>query len=264
MKTNTPEDAELILQKLPSDMGIHRNPRKGTLNAPESILEELEFSRTVLVEDVFPNEFDLEETQRRIRENTESLLNYEKPILSIGGDHSVSYPAIRALKEKYPDLRVVWLDSHLDLKKKVEGHVSHDVVVRELLQNGFSEDEIVFVGITRIDDDEEGFLEEHDLDIYTHDEIEEFLKDFDSEEAPVYLSVDIDVLREDLAPGTGYPDGKLCIEEVKQAIDTAEPAGADLVEVAPPLDRESRTLRSAREVLSALVEELGPSSPASR
>ncbi len=73
MKTESAEDSELIVQKLPSDMGIHRNPRKGTLNAPAKILDGFEFSRKVLVDEVFPNEFDLEETQQRIEENTREL-----------------------------------------------------------------------------------------------------------------------------------------------------------------------------------------------
>jgi hypothetical protein len=53
-QVNSPSDAEVIIQKLPSDMGVHRNPRKGTLNAPEKILEGLEFDMSVLVEEVFP------------------------------------------------------------------------------------------------------------------------------------------------------------------------------------------------------------------
>lgn len=256
MKINSPEDAELIVQKLPSDMGIHRNPRKGTLNAPNELLDSFSFDRTVLIDEVFPDEFSLEETHRKIEKNTKELYSYGKPILSIGGDHSISYPVIKALKEENPDLKLVWLDSHLDLKEKVNRHVSHDVVVRELLEHGFSEDEIVLVGITEIDGDEEEFLEKHDLEIYRHDEIGEFLREFDFNEQPVYLSVDIDVLKEDLAPGTGYPDGELDLEQVEKVIEKVQPDHADLVEVAAPFDKGRRTLNSGREILSTLTEEL--------
>jgi arginase family enzyme len=256
MKVNSPQNSDLIFQKLSSDMGIHRNPRKGTLNAPEVLLENSEFEKKVLIEDVFPDEFDLEETHRRIKDNTEDLLQYEKPILSIGGDHSVSFPVIKALKQNYPDLQLVWLDSHLDVKEKVGEHVSHDVVVRQLLENGFEDDEIYLVGVTRTDEDEEKFLENHDLNIHSSEDIEKFLREFKPDEQPVYLSVDIDVLKQEIAPGTGYPDGELGLDEVKQVITSARPSFADLVEVAPPLDKQDKTVETGREIMKNLAEEL--------
>lgn len=251
----SPEESEVIIQKLPSDMGIHRNPRKGTLKGPDVLLENLKFDRDVLVEEVFPDEFDLEKTHKRIEENTQELIDYGKPILSIGGDHSVSFPVIKALKENNPEMKLVWLDSHLDLKEKVDGHVSHDVVVRELLKTGFSEDEIYFVGITRVDDDEKEFLQERDLKIYRAGELDSFLQEF-SESGQTYLSVDIDVLGEELAPGTGYPDGELDLGAAEKVIETVEPDHADLVEVAPPFDEEDKTVSAGRTILKSLAESL--------
>ena len=256
MKTNRPEDAEILLQKLPSDMGIHRNPRKGTLNAPEKILEGLEFEEEIFVDEVFPDEFDLEETHDRIYGNTEELAEYTRPLVSIGGDHSISYPVIKALKEKNPDMQLVWLDSHLDLKEKVDDHISHDVVVRELIDSGlFDDDEIFFVGITKIDHDEEKFIEEHDLKIYRPGELSKFIEEYKSGR-PCYLSVDIDVLTEELAPGTGYPDGQLSVKEVEKVIEKSGPDFADLVEVAPPFDEENITVENAGKILSILVEKV--------
>ena len=253
MKTNMPEEAELIIQKLPSDMGIHRNPRKGTLNAPDKILENFETEEKILVDEVFPDEFSLENTHEKILENTENLAEHSKPIISIGGDHSVSFPAIKALKQKNPNLKLVWLDAHLDLKERVEGHASHDVVVRELLENGFFEDEIFFVGVTEINHDEEEFLKDRNLNIYGPEELEKFQREFDSSEHPVYLSVDIDVLSEEQAPGTGYPDGELELEQVFGVVEKISPEQADLVEVAPPFDNEGITVENTRKILGKLI-----------
>lgn len=254
--TKTPSEAEIIIQKIPSDSGIHRNPRKGTLNSPEILLEAFEPEQKVLLDEVFPNEFNLEETHRRIENNTKDLLQYNKPILSIGGDHSISYPVIKKIKEKYPKLELVWLDSHLDLKEKVNGHVSHDVVVRELLGTGFEEDEIHIVGVTKADEDEEKFLEDSNLNIYRAGEIEKFQREFDSGEQPVYLSADIDALTDKEAPGTGYPDGELSINQVKDIISKVEPDHADLVEVAPPFDKQGKTVSSGQKILEKLSQEL--------
>lgn len=253
-QVKTIEKTDILIQKLACDMGIHRNPRKGTLNGPQKILEGLEFETNILIDEVFADEFSLEETHRRIEDNTSELVDYRRPILSIGGDHSVSFPVIKALKEDNPDMKLVWLDSHLDLKEKVDGHVSHDVVVRELLDSGFSDDEIIFVGITEIDHDEDEFLEGHDLDIYRPDELDEFFER--GLEGEFYLSVDIDVLDKDFAPGTGYPDGELGIKEVKEVIEEVGPIHADIVEVAPSLDIDGRTVESAQALTQSLVSEL--------
>lgn len=234
-------------------MGIHRNPRKGTLNAPEEILEGLEFDREVFISEVFPDEFDLEETHSRIEENTEDLLSYGRPLISIGGDHSVSFPVIKALKQDKPDLKLVWLDAHLDLKEKVDDHVSHDVVVRELLEHGFSEEDIIFIGIDKIDHDEKKFLEDHDLTIYDSGEVYKALEK-ELFEGPVYLSVDIDVLKEKEAPGTGYRDGDLGLDQVLEVIESVDPDCADLVEVAPTLDQGNTTVKNARKILKKLIK----------
>ena len=253
MKVNTPEDAEIIVQKVPSDMGIHRNPRKGTLNAPDKIMDGFESEHDFLVDEVFPDEFDLEETHRRIEHNTEELLKYGKPLFSVGGDHSVSFPVIKVLKQRFPDMNLVWLDSHLDVKRKVDGHVSHDVVVRELLDHGFEPEEIFFLGISKIDDDEEVFIDGKEFNLFKYDEVEEFLREFSSNEQPVYLSIDIDVLAKDIAPGTGYTDGELDLSQVLNIIQTVEPDYGDLVEVAPTLDNEKRTMKAAEKILEKTI-----------
>lgn len=255
-RTNLFEEADIVIQKLPSDMGIHRNPRKGTLNAPDRILEGLAFDRPVLVDSVFPDEFDLEETHERIYNNTSELAEYDRPIVSIGGDHSVSYPVIKALKQENPEMKLVWLDAHLDLKEKVDGHISHDVVVRQLIEEGiFGAEEIYFVGVTGIDHDEEGFLEDHDFNFYRADKVSQLLEDYDSDR-PCYLSVDIDALREETAPGTGYTDGQLSLEQVEKVVGKLRPRHADLVEVAPSLDRDGRTVKAGQDLLQNIIGNL--------
>lgn len=254
MKTNSPKDAEVIFQKLPSDIGIHRNPRKGTLNAPDKIMDEPGFEQDFLVDEVFPDEFDLDATHKSIEKNSQDLMKYGKPLISIGGDHSVSFPVIKVLKQKYPDLKLVWLDSHLDLKRKVDGHVSHDVVVRELLDHGFEPEDIFFVGISKFDEDEEVFMSDKEFNVFEYDEVGEFLREFNSIEQPIYLSIDIDVLSSDIAPGTGYPDGELELNQVEKVIEKVEPKHGDLVEVAPSFDSEKRTLKAARNIVQKLSE----------
>jgi arginase family enzyme len=256
-KVNSPQDAEAIIQKLPCDMGIHRTSRKCTLDGPEAVTEDFSSNKPVLIDEVYPDEFSLEETQRRILENTRDLITYQKPVVSVGGDHSVSFPVIKALKHERPDMELVWLDAHLDLKEKLKHHVSHDVVVRELIQqNLFNPEEVTFVGTTRIDQDEEEFLQNHEIDIYEPDNIEDLRREFENNEQPRYLSIDIDVLKKSSAPGTGYPDGELSLEQVKTLIHQVSPTHGDIVEVAPELDNKGKTTNNAGALLSQLLKTL--------
>ncbi len=251
MRINSAQDAELIIQKLPSDMGIHRNARKGTLNGPSKILEGLGFERTVLVDEVFPNEFSLDETQHKILQNTRELSSYGKPIISVGGDHSVTYPVVKVLKKRHPEMKLLWLDAHLDVKRKVGDNVSHDVLVRQLIEEEiFKPEEIYFIGFTRIDKDEKKYIENKEFNFYKPDEINRFLEEFDEE---AYLSIDIDVLSSDRIQGTGYPDGQLNTQTVLNIIREVQPYHGDIVEVAPSLDK-GNTVKTAKEVLQVLVE----------
>ncbi len=251
MRTNKFQDADVLVQKLPSDMGIHRNPCKGTLNAPRKILEGLEFDEKVLVDEVFPDEFSLKQTQEKILANTRELSTYGRPLVSIGGDHSVTYPVARVLKQKHPEMKLLWLDAHLDVKEKVGDHVSHDVVVRQLVEeNVFKPEEVYFLGFTKIDWDEKEYVEDKGFNFVKPEELDQFLSNF---EEPSYLSVDIDVLISEVARGTGYPDGELDVETVLDVIRKIRPLHADLVEVAPCLD-EGGTVEAAQEVLQALLK----------
>lgn len=245
-----PTEAQILLVKLPCDMGVHRTGRKGTLNAPHELLEKLNLSCSFHVSEVFPDEFDLEETHRRIQRHTKEMLEYEKPLLSVGGDHSVSYPVLKEVKHQQPDLSLVWLDAHLDAKQPVDGHTSHDVVVRRLVEDDiFDPEEIFYVGATKVDEDEK------DL----HSELKVFRPGNVSEAAgsisgPVYVSFDIDAV--DIS-GTGYPDGELSLDECHDLIRDLDVRHADLVEAAPPLGRDA--VVAGRKALGLLSRALAES-----
>ncbi|MFB6182775.1 MAG: arginase family protein, partial [Candidatus Nanohaloarchaea archaeon] len=138
-------------------------------------------------------------------------------------------------------------------KKKINGNISHDVVTRQLLKENFNEDEIKYIGVTKKDKDEKELLENRNLQIYT--EADKALKEI-SDENPKYLSVDIDVLKKNIAPGTGYPDGKYNLDQLKNIIRNTDFRYADLVEVAPPLDEQNKTVEAAQEILQCLINSI--------
>jgi arginase family enzyme len=255
----TPGDADTIILKAPSDIGIRHTARKGTLAGPDAVLDGQDLPHSH-IDQIFPHEFSLSESQQAIATRIDDLLPYGTPLLTVGGDHSISYPVINRFKQVLPDLGVLWIDAHFDLKEiRLDSGIPHDAVVRGLLQDRFQLADVTFLGVREEDPDETRFLDEHSAQTISVDEPVSgaAVTDQIDTERPYYISFDIDVLDSQYAPGTTFPssDGLTpdqAIDLLRQ-FDQLDIVGADLVEVAPPLDRDQITVQHARTILDQLL-----------
>jgi agmatinase len=267
--TATPDDADTLLLKCPSDMGIRNTDRKCTLQAPDKLLDGTELPKNVHVDECFPDEFSLQKSQANIDARVNELLQYNKPIVSIGGDHSISFPLLNQFKQVYPDLKVCWIDAHLDLKKvRIKQGIPHDAVVRALCKKRFNLGDFCFLGARERDPDEAAFLEDQNTATIGINELRNAFKDGlkhsvqqklgAGRSTPLYLSVDVDVLDQSAAPGTTFPssDGLQPdeLEQLLHLLGDFNIVGADLVELAPPLDENRKTIKHARSVLQQLLD----------
>ncbi len=139
----------------------------------------------------------------------ETVLSAGKRLLSLGGDHSVSFGPIAAAARHYPDIAVVQVDAHLDLRETWNGsRYNHACVMRRV-----SEDlilPVIPVGIRSIAPEERDYLAANGISpIYAHD-----INDNDQwsrrvrDRLPeaVYLTIDVDGLDPAVMPGTGTPE----------------------------------------------------------
>lgn len=180
-----------------------------------------------------------EKTCKIIEETVNELLDLDiKPIM-IGGEHSASIGAIRALSEKYDKLTVIHLDAHRDLAFDFVGEkYSHATVMRRVHEMGVS---LVQIGIRSSSLEEEEFVKStYDIqtfknkDVHKHmDAIEYYLINIDG---PIYISVDMDVIDPAFAPSVGNPTpGGLFISEIEtifQTLANKNVVGLDVVETA--------------------------------
>lgn len=183
----------------------------------------------------------------------------------LGGEHTVSLGAVQALSERYPDLAVVQLDAHTDLRDVYDGRrVSHATVMRRIIEH-VAPDRIVALGI-RAGTREEFVLAER---YRTHSPLLSVTSAVWTwlQAHPVYVSVDIDVVDPSDAPGTGNPEpegiaARDLLTFVRRLGDL-HVVGFDLVEVAPPHDPSSRTAVLAATVIreSLLALSLPPYGP---
>lgn len=171
---------------------------------------------------------------------------------ALGGDHLVTLGLVAPLARRYPGLTILHFDGHTDLREDYLGEpLSHATVMRrcrDLLGAG----RIFQFGIRS------GTREEYEVaDFLRADltDLDEAIRRIGA--APAFLSFDVDAFDPSEAPGTGTPEpGGLTWREVEAAIGRLrgpEWVGADIVEVAPPLDPTGRTPVLAAKLMRELL-----------
>ncbi|MGO0123562.1 agmatinase [Desulfothermobacter acidiphilus] len=168
------------------------------------------------------------------------LADQKLPVL-LGGEHLVSLPAIRAVFRYYPELVVLHLDAHADLRNEYLGTpYSHATVMRrvaEMLGPG----RVYQLGIRSADREELDFARSW-TSLHRHEVFRPFQKlRPELEGKPLYLTLDIDVLDPAFAPGVGTPEpGGIAPSELFHfihALRGLDLVGIDVVEVNPAFDR---------------------------
>ncbi|MDI3256665.1 MAG: agmatinase [Kyrpidia sp.] len=201
----------------------------------------------------------------RIRAVAGRILDDGKIPIGLGGEHAVTWGPVQAAASRYPDLVLLHLDAHGDLREEYEGEtVSHATVMRRAVEL-LGGDRVWQFGIRSGTREEFRFAREH-----THFHPFEVLPGLTEAcaalaDRPVYVTVDIDVVDPAFAPGTGTAEpGGISSAELLQAIHLLRGlrvVGFDLVEVSPPLDPTEQTqilaAKVIREVLLAVTESAG-------
>lgn len=188
-------------------------------------------------------------------------------LLTLGGDHYIAYPLLRAHAAKYGPIALVQVDAHGDLWSDDPGRVDHGTMMGRAIREGLVDaSRSTQVGIRTYHDSAEG------LEILTapwihRNGIEAAIAKVRDRagDAPVYLSFDIDGLDPAFAPGTGTPvPGGLAswqALEFVRGLGGLNLVGMDLVEVSPPFDHAEITAIAAAHIahdwLCVLAEAAG-------
>ena len=191
-----------------------------------------------------------------IEKMTEKILSDNKIPLMIGGEHLVTLGAVRAAVKKYPNLHIIHFDAHADLRDDYLGQkLSHACVMRrchELLGDGM----IYQFGIRSGDREEFRWAKGH---VYTNKfnfENLEMLKHRIGD-APVYFTLDLDVLDPSCFPGTGTPEaGGVTYNELISAIEEVSRLNVvalDVNELSPQLDSSGASTALACKLLREIM-----------
>ena len=199
-----------------------------------------------------------EDALKDIEEQARKIVNDGKLPIMLGGEHLVTFAAVKAVFEKYPKMHIIHFDAHADLRDDYLGaKLSHACVIRrcfELVGDGRIHQFCIRSG----DREEFRFADEHtDMHKFDFDGLKELVEELKSDNLPVYFTIDLDCLDPSVFCGTGTPEaGGVNFKELLNAIlevSKTNIVGADLNELAPMLDISGASTAVACKVLRELI-----------
>jgi len=169
--------------------------------------------------------------------NVQELIKTGKFLTFFGGDHSVSIGILKAFYEAYPDITILQLDAHTDLRPEYHGsRYNHACALHEASQNAH----LIQVGIRSMDVSELGYFNRDNC--YFAEEMygnTGWMEDSISKmNEKVYITLDMDVFDPSIVPSTGTPEPggllwDVVIQYLRKVFDQKNVLGFDMVELAP-------------------------------
>lgn len=266
---------------VPLDIGTSH--RSGTRFGPRQIRAEsamlrpynmatrvspFEYLQVADVGDIAINTFDLKQSVAIIEKGIHEILMHDCVPLTLGGDHTLTLPVLRAMARRHGPVGLVHVDAHADVNEHMFGEaIAHGTPFRRAVEEGLLDtSRVVQIGLRGTgyaDDDfdwprQQGFRVVQAEECW-HRSLSPLMADVREQmgEGPVYLSYDIDSLDPAYAPGTGTLEigGLTTVQalEIIRGLAGVNLVGCDLVEVSPPYDQAGGTALIAANLLYEML-----------
>ncbi len=189
-----------------------------------------------------------------IQKEIAAHLDQHNKVISLGGDHSITYPIIKAFAQKYPKLNILHLDAHGDLYNDFEGNkFSHACPFARIMEEGLVQ-RLVQVGIRTYNPHQREQVKRFGVEVIEMKDWNDTIEfQFDG---PLYLSLDLDALDPAFVPGVShYEPGGFSTRQVLSIIQklNANIVGADIVELNPTRDMQNVTAMVAAKLFKEIL-----------
>ena len=207
--------------------------------------------------DVPLNTFNLLKSVDIIEQFYDGIVESGAKPVSLGGDHTIALPILRALSKKHGKMALVHVDAHADINDVMFGEkIAHGTIFRRAVEEGLVDgNKMVQIGLrtTGYAADDFDWSTDQGARVVPAEEcwykslnpLMDEVREKIGPDTPTYLTFDIDGLDPSVAPGTGTPEpGGLSASqgiEVIRGVNGLNLIGADLVEVSPPYDTTGNT-----------------------
>lgn len=278
---STAEGLDACFVGIPLDIGTSNRP--GTRLGPRQIRDESRMLRpynmatraapfdslkVADIGDVPINTFDLKKSVNIITDHYREILSHGATPLTLGGDHTLTWPILRAVKEVHGPVALIHVDAHADINEHMFGEtVAHGCPFRRAWEDEcLINDKVFQIGLRGTGYAPEDFdwgrdqgwtvVQAEECWYRSLAPLMERIRDRIGD-APVYISFDIDSLDPAFAPGTGTvePGGLTTWQalEIVRGCAGLNIIGCDLVEVSPPYDPSGNTALIAANLLFEML-----------
>jgi agmatinase len=188
-----------------------------------------------------------------------ALIQQGKRLLSLGGDHSITYPIVKAFSRHYPTLTVFHFDAHPDLYDEFEGNrLSHACPFARIMESKLAK-RLVQLGIRTINSHQREQAKRFGVEVVEMRELPAYAKL--KAVGPVYITFDMDVLDPAFAPGLSHREpGGMSVREAIAHLHAIQGTivGADVVEYNPVQDIGGMTATVAAKIVKEILGRMIP------
>jgi agmatinase len=189
-----------------------------------------------------------------IEKGVSSLIQQGKRPLSLGGDHSITYPIVKAVGQRHPELTILHFDAHPDLYDAFEGNrLSHASPFARIMESGLAK-RLVQIGIRTLNQHQREQAAKFGVEVVEMRALSAYEKLKTA--GPVYVSFDMDVLDPAFAPGVSHREpGGMSVREAIAHLHAVEGeiVGADVVEYNPMQDVAGVTATVAAKIVKEIL-----------
>lgn len=182
------------------------------------------------------------------------VLDTGNPLISLGGDHAITHPIMRAVRKRQPKLTILHIDAHPDIYHNYQDNPrSHTSPFARIMEEQLA-DRLIQVGLRTINDHHRAQFERFGVEVIEAGHCAQGLKL--NLQTPVYLSMDIDALDPAYAPGVAHREpGGLSTRQVIDLIHRIDQpiVAADIVEYNPRCDISNMTALVATKLLKEIA-----------
>lgn len=208
-----------------------------------------------------------EEDRTTIETLVSAQLELGRSLLSLGGDHSITFPIVRAFGRRYPKLDIVHFDAHPDLYSSFAGNrFSHACPFARILEST-DVGSLMQIGIRAMTPPQREIAERYDVRVFGPDELDDARRVLPR--GNVYVTLDLDGIDPAFAPGVSHREpGGLSVRDVLRVVAAipGNVVGADVVELNPDCDVDGLTAgvaaKCAREFMGRMLADAN--TPAAR
>ncbi|WP_371188316.1 agmatinase [Thalassotalea maritima] len=185
------------------------------------------------------------------------LNKHNVKVMTLGGEHSISYAPIKTYLKQYPNMVLIHLDAHADLRDGYEGyHYSHASIIRRSLDHFQAGHSLIQYGIRSGTKEEYQYMREHNTLATSRQQFLDMVSAID-DQRPIYLTFDLDYFDPSFFPGTGTPEPggedfhsfvSLC-----KILRNKNFVGCDVVELSPSIDSTGNSDVFAAKVVRELL-----------